>query len=175
MKKNIALSEIIEGCKKNDRKYQEILYTSWYSIFLSIVRKYIKDSGLAEESLNNGFLKIYKNIDKYNYSGSFEGWMKKIIQREAINSLVLAKNYRKRFLYTGEIPNIGVEDIISKLSKKEIENIVEKIRGKYGLVLKHFMYGATHAEISKILKIPEGTSKWYLNESRKMAKQVIKK
>lgn len=52
---------------------------------LSVCRYYIKDSESAEEIMLDGFFKVFTNLDQFQFKGSFEGWVRKIMVREAID------------------------------------------------------------------------------------------
>ena len=174
MEQNIHLDVIIEGCMNNDRKYQEILYKMYYNEFLSITRRYIKDSGLAQESLNNGFLKIFSKIDRFSYKGSFEGWMRKTIIRCAFDTLVRTKSYREKIIVS-DVPDWhGDNNIYSGISIKNIEKIVAKLPKHTRMVFKYFADGMTHREIGVQLNISEGTSKWHLSDARKIIRESLK-
>jgi len=79
--KEKQLTAIIKGCISNDRKSQERLYRHFFATMERTVRRYTQDDDKVISILNNGFLKAFKNIHKYEHKGSFEGWLRKIIFR----------------------------------------------------------------------------------------------
>ena len=82
-------AELIEGCRQNNRKSQERLYKKYAGLMLGICLRYVKHRAEAEDVMMEGFMKIYKLISGYTASGSFEGWMKRIMVYTAI------EHYRK--------------------------------------------------------------------------------
>lgn len=129
---------------------------SLYGIALSILKNEEDASDVLQESL----LKIWKNIDKYNpKKGSFFTWMLNITRNTAIDK------YRKKqkeqeivttnvesikafFSIQNSIDAIGLKEIISQLSREEIEVIDEL-----------YFKGATHKEAAETLNLPLGTVK----------------
>ena len=87
--KNLPKSEILEGCKNNDRKSQEILYKAYYTPFINLVKNEIEDA--AEECLNRAFLSIFKNIKSYNYEMPFDDWITSFVN-EAIRNNKISQN-----------------------------------------------------------------------------------
>jgi RNA polymerase sigma factor (sigma-70 family) len=78
---------IIQGCLKNDRKAQKMLYEQYAPVLYAVIRRYIRDEFTAEDILIESFVKIYSKIKQYQGKGSFEGWMKRIAINEALMHL----------------------------------------------------------------------------------------
>lgn len=70
--------QIIAGCRAGDRKYQELLYQRFASKMFTVCMRYAAESNSAQDLLQEGFVKIFKNIDKFRGEGSFEGWIRRI-------------------------------------------------------------------------------------------------
>ncbi len=75
---------LIASCIKRDRKAEYELYKSTYSYLMSICLRYTKDKDMASETLNIGFMKILKNLEKYNLDIPFKVWIRKIM----VNTLI---------------------------------------------------------------------------------------
>jgi RNA polymerase sigma-70 factor (ECF subfamily) len=85
-------ADIIRGCLIGDRKAQQHLYEVYCEKFLAICIRYIKDRSLAEDVMIEGFMIIFQKLAQYEQKGSFEGWMKKIMVRQALMVLRNNKN-----------------------------------------------------------------------------------
>ena len=81
MEKNLQKSKILEGCKKNDRDSQELLYKAYYPVCLDLVKENISEPDNAINCLNQGFLSLFKNIASYNYNEPFEDWLLGFIKK----------------------------------------------------------------------------------------------
>ena len=81
------LKTLISGCLKNNRRAQEELFKLYYGKMLGVCMRYISDRDSAEDVLQDGFIKIFDKLKAFNYEGSFEGWMRRIIANTAIDSI----------------------------------------------------------------------------------------
>ena len=79
------LQRLIEGCIKQDRHSQELLYKNFYGFAMKICLRYAANRYDASEVLNDGFFKVFSNIEKYNTDWPFKPWLSKIILNTAID------------------------------------------------------------------------------------------
>ncbi len=166
---------LIEGCKKNDRKAQELLYNKFYVAMASLCARYISNNQDAMQVLNDGFLKVFKNIKSYNSGiASFYTWVRKIIINTAISFL-----RKSPIAYTSDFSEMKEEtaiqnNIIEKMNADELLSLIRKLPAATQVVFNLYTVdGFNHREIGEMLGISEGTSKWHLSEARKKLKQSI--
>lgn len=173
--------EVVRGCSENNRKHQEYLYKTTYNSMMSMVKRYIDCPYIAEEILHNGYLRIYKNIDKFSFQGSFEGWMKKIMFHAVSNAVrqdsrIITK-HSKGFTQKVDMDETYRQELITTMpdyaSHKDLINLVESLPSKTGGVFRMYLMGFSHLEISKKFNIREGTSKWHVSEARKLLKAQL--
>jgi RNA polymerase sigma-70 factor (ECF subfamily) len=170
------LKEILDGCRNDDRKAQEKLYRNYYRAMMSLCLRYTKNEEDALEVLNTGFLKIYKNIHRYDAAkaGLFT-WMRTII----VNSCLDFIKSKQAQSQTGELNNsIEVEiqpEAISKMKANELLRIIRELPPATQAVFNLYVTeGYNHKEIGKLMNISEGTSKWHLSEARKILQRKIR-
>lgn len=169
------ITKIIDGCKHNDRKAQELLYRSFYGALMNLCLRYTKNEADALEVLNSGFYKVYKGIHTYNASkAAFYTWARTII----INTCVDFISARSKQTAWKELEEAGPVDlhpeVFSKMSAMEILQLVRQLPPATQAVFNLFtMEGYAHKEIAALLHISEGTSKWHLSEARKLLQQMI--
>jgi RNA polymerase sigma factor (sigma-70 family) len=170
------LNEILDGCRNDNRKAQEKLYRNYYRAMMSLCLRYTKNEEDALEVLNTGFLKIYKNIHRYDAAkaGLFT-WMRTII----VNSCLDFIKSKQVQVQTGELnDSIEVEippDAISKIKTGELLRLVRELPPATQAVFNLYVTeGYNHKEIGKLMGITEGTSKWHLSEARKILQQKIR-
>ncbi len=166
--------EILRGCLKGDRKYHKMLFDHFSPKMFSICLRYGKGYHAAEDILQEGFIKIYKNIHKFRGDGSFEGWMKRIFVNTAI------EHYRKSVpLYPIlEVDNskfdMIIDDTIDRISAQELMLLVNDLADGYRTIFNLYVIeGYPHKEIAKRLGISEGTSKSQLARARYMLQKMI--
>jgi len=168
--------DLIQGCTLNDRWAQELLYKQYCSSMMVLCKSYTKNDEDAIEVLQDGFLKIFQQINKYDASkSSIYTWMRTIMVRTAVD--FLRKQNRKRVAIEWKEeydPTIEAE-VLQRMSAQQVQcwlqNLPTTTRAVFNL---YIMEGYTHKEIGQLLKISEGTSKWHLNEARKYLISLLK-
>jgi len=167
---------LIGGCLKNDRKAQEQLYKKFYHAMMALCVRYTKDKNEALEILNDGFLKVFKNIGQYDVvKASLYTWMRRIIINTAIDFLRRKQVYHDMdvLLNTQEEPGIENE-AVQKMSGGELLKIIRQLPAATGTVFNLYVIdGFSHREIAAMLQISEGTSRWHLSEARRQLKIII--
>lgn len=169
------LTELIEGCVRNERTAQERLYRLFYPKMMGVVRRYIDHVEQAEEVINNGFLRAFQRISQFNYKGSFEGWLRKIVFHAVSDYVKKNMKYNKNVLLIDKDEYIH-KDLGNKLYYDELMALVQDLPPATRAVFNMYVIdGFSHKEIGKTLEISEGTSKWHLSEGRKQLKEKILK
>lgn len=169
------LLAIVYGCREGKRSAQEKLYKLMYPKMMSMVKRYTNpyQYHLAEEILNNGFLKVFQKIETYKFEGSFEGWVRRVIYHSIFDFVRQNCKYNEKvvFIEKDEVVN---SDLASNMNYNELMGLVQELSDSTRAVFNMFVIdGMSHKEISEILNISEGTSKWHLFEARRILKAKI--
>ncbi|MCA1764218.1 MAG: sigma-70 family RNA polymerase sigma factor [Flavobacteriales bacterium] len=178
------LKELIQGCVRNHRKSQESIYKMFYGKMMAICRRYTKNTDQAKDILQDGFIKVFKNIEKFNFEGSFEGWVRRIVVNTAIDFTRKAKN---DYLLMNE--NQSIDDFDEDLLEEEddepydnplkVGDVIEgmnKLSNAYRTVFNLYVFdNYTHQEIADALDISVGTSKSNLAKARANLKKILTK
>jgi RNA polymerase sigma-70 factor (ECF subfamily) len=168
-------SEIIEGCKNNTRKFQEKLYQSFCGKMFAVCMRYAHSHHDAEDIMQEGFIKVFKNIAQYRGEGSFEGWIRRIFVHTAIE---LYRKNSKMFPIveltpTRVVPNVDAT-AIDTMSLNELLKMVQNLSAGYRTVFNLYaIEGFTHKEIGDMLGISEGTSKSQMSRARLLLQKMI--
>lgn len=171
--------EIIKGCKAHDRKVQAYLYKARYSDYLKICLRYAPTYEDAEQLLNDAFYKIFTRIEQYDNTGSFEGWMKRVVVNTCLDGLKAAmkKNHEKVELdtvYMQETMPSNFSDILKQINFKELVRLIQELPAPYRAAFNLYVFeGYTHREIAAGLQVKEGTSHWYVNQAREWLKRKL--
>lgn len=169
------IEKIIAGCKKNDRKSQELLYRQFFPTMMSMCMRYMGDREKAAAIVNDGLLKVFTRIDQYKNLGSFEGWIRRIVFRSISDAVRKDSNYLK-FMVFEDYETRSSDNVLSKLYEEDILKLIEKIPAASGDVFILFaVSGYSHKEIAELKGISVGTSKWHLSEARKRLQELILK
>ncbi|MEO7923028.1 MAG: RNA polymerase sigma factor [Chitinophagaceae bacterium] len=171
----------VEACALNNRGSQKILYNSFYGYAMAICDRYASKQEDAVEILNDGFLKIFKEIHHYRPAyadvvSSFKGWLRKIMVYTAIDHF--RKNQKHQMVT--QLDNVVYQvatmhqDAIDKLSYDEIIRAVQELSPAYRAVFNLFIIeGLSHDEIAGHLGISNGTSKSNLSKARKQLQKIL--
>ncbi len=149
-------------------------------VLKSVCLRYIKDREEAKDVLHDGFLKIFKNIGKYNGTGSFEGWLKRIVIRVAIDHIkrtqkipVSSEELLGKIAVEEEASSTPSEQLLqSGFNTQELIGLLHRIHAHYASVFNLFYIdNMTHKEIAEELEIDESTCRTRLHR----AKQLLRK
>jgi RNA polymerase sigma factor (sigma-70 family) len=166
---------LIKGCIAGDRAFQTKLYDLFAPKMLGVCMRYAKNREEAEEVLHEGFLRVFTYIKKFNGTGSFEGWIRKIM----VNCALL--RYRNKS-HLHSVIQLDAEravasddpDIFAKLNAKELILLIQSLPAGYRLVFNLFVFeGFKHREIADALGISEGTSKSNLSDARSILQKAL--
>ncbi len=142
----------------------------------AICKRYLSDAFEAEDAMINGFMKVYDHIRQYEGSGSFEGWMKRIMVNESL-SMIRKKKVMHVELDQAEIHGeVSYDAISSTLQADELMKMVEALPIGYRTVFNLYaIEGYNHKEIADMLSVTEGTSKSQLSRARMLLQQALLK
>lgn len=167
--------QLIKACLEEDRNAQRNLYELFAPKMFGVCLRYARDREEAEDIMQEGFVQVFKSLQNFKFSGSFEGWIRKIMVYSAI-----AKYRGKSKLHsvlnieTENIIAYGNEDILSRLGKKELLQMVQDLPPAYRLVFNLYVFeGLKHREIAQQLDISEGTSKSNLHDAKLILQRAV--
>ncbi len=164
--------DIINGCTKWERSAQESLYRLFSKNLYKVCRLYGSDVQDSEDMLHDAFMHIYKNIHQYTFTGSFEGWLRRVTVNCCLQTLRKRKSFTQLAEYQLEAEES--EDLDTSIPFTRILEEINTLPVKAGLVLKLYaLEGWTHAEIAEELDISIGTSKSQLSYARQVLKQKL--
>jgi RNA polymerase sigma factor (sigma-70 family) len=176
MNTNFTLSEshLIENCINGDRKSQKALYDRFSGKMFAICLRYSKNQMDAEDILQEGFVKLFNNLNRFRGEGSFEGWVRRIFVNTAIEHI------RRKNLNTavGE----GLENSIADKQKSALDSLYEKdliktsrtLSDGYRTVFNMYaIEGYSHKEIAGQLGITESTSKSQFSRAKALLRTII--
>lgn len=170
--------DLITACINRERKSEYELYKITYGYLMSICVRYVNGQEEAKEVLNIGFLKILGNLDKYKPEVPFKAWIRKVMINTLIDEYRKEKKHHENLDYVEEYNEVGessdINAAISKMNVAEIHALISKLPPMSQRVFNMYVIdGFSHKEISQLLGMSEGTSKWHLNSSREKLKEMF--
>ena len=181
--------ELINGCKNGCRRSQNLFYNKYYKTMYRMVNRYIECPFVAEEVTNDGFIRAFKKMDSFNFKGSVEGWLRKIVFHAISDAVKVDERIKgsDKNLRTGLIKNVAyyadgeeridvygsVEPKIDadyKLIQKGIETLLTK---QTLSAFRLHINGYIHKEIGSMIGCTEGTVKWHISEAKKLIREKL--
>jgi RNA polymerase sigma factor (sigma-70 family) len=165
--------ELIEACKQQDRRAQQQLYERFAPAMFGVCRRYVKSPEDAEDVLVEAFFKVLTNLQQYKGSGSFEGWIRRIVVNEALMFLRKRHNFRLT-VEISEIDRPAVSRVVNELAANDILRLLEHLPTGYRTVFNlYVLEGYKHREIAEMLGISINTSKSQLILARKKMQHLL--
>lgn len=169
--------KIIQGCKDNDRRYQQELFVKYGQKMYGFCLRYSSSSDDANDLLQDGFIKVFENIKSYSGESPLPAWMSRIFINLAISRF--RANARKPQLLDiddADIPDTNDDVHVEMHDVKKVMAAMLELPDKYRLVLNMYAIDKmSHKEIAEQLGISEGTSKSQLSRARQMLKDTLER
>jgi len=167
---------LIEGCINKKRDCQKLLFDRFAGKMMSVCLRYANDEHLAQDILQEGFIRLFACIHQYKFEGSFEGWMRRVFVSIATRQL------SKQKIIFSDIDIANVKDnsvdpnVFSKMSEDEIHLMIRNMPEGYRIVFNlNIIEGYSHEEIAAMLGIQATTSRGQLLKARKYLQTLIVK
>jgi RNA polymerase sigma factor (sigma-70 family) len=177
MKITLAEKELIQGCIDGDEAKEKALFKQYYGPMMQICRRYASNSDEAKDILQEGFIKIFQNLSKFNGQSSLKTWMSRIMINLAIDAFYKEKKQQMETL--DESTSVSeelneIENPLMLLDPEKVLNLLQKLPQGYRTILNLYaIEGYSHKEIALSLGISEGTSKSQLSKARALLLQMV--
>jgi RNA polymerase sigma factor (sigma-70 family) len=175
-------TQLLKDAARGDRRAQFQLYQRCYSVLMGVCVRYRDSEEEAAAMLNEGYLKVVRNLEKYNREMPFEAWIRRIM----INTLI--DDFRKNRKVSELIEHHDFSDtsdhahlVAFNLAEMafEAEELVAMIKTLPPVSQKVFnlfaIDGYSHREIGELLAMSEGTSKWHFSFARQRLRDLLTK
>ena len=175
------LNKHIQGCKRGDSKSQKWIFERFYRLMFGVCLRYHSDHDRVQDIVQEGFLKVFSNIEGFTSKGSFEGWMKRIMVNTAIDFIRKERASPEELTAEGalEFPDDGEEMSFLETEEEQVSiqhvlDAMKQLTPVYRAVFNLYVFdNLTHQEISQKLGISVGTSKSNLAKARRNVRAVL--
>lgn len=167
-------TELIDGCRKQDRHAQRFLFEHYSGRMLGLCCRYVKDRMDAEDVMVTAFTKVFERIRQFKGEGSFEGWVRRIMVNE---SLTYLRKNKSMYLETDieaadREPDYNKLD--SELEAEDLRKLIADLPTGYRIVFNLYAVdGFSHQEIADQLGVSENTSKSQLSRARALLQRKL--
>lgn len=166
---------ILTGCLNNDPVAQRELYNRYSPKMLSVCYRFAQNREDAEDMLQEGFIRVFTQIKSFRNSGSFEGWVRRIIVHTCINFLKKYKKFNESLdlAYVTDV-QVREEAIPSLMLARQVVECIRLLPVGYRTVLNLYaIEGYSHKEISLMLDIEESTSRSQCTRAKTMLESIL--
>lgn len=167
-------SDLIKGCLAGNIRQQEELYNRFAPKMYAVCLRYSNNADDAQDLLQEGFIKVFRNLDKFRAEGSFEGWVRRVFVNTSI------EHYRRKvnLTSTSDKEEFMIEDThwnaLDKLAEKDIVMLIQELSPGYRTVFNLYaVEGYSHKDIAGMLGISEGTSKSQLARAKGILQKKV--
>ncbi len=165
----------LKACIKGNRKAQQALYEEYKNAMFAVCLRYGKSREDAEDMLQDGFIKVFRDLHQYKPIAPLGAWIRKVMVNTALEHVRSAKRKIVTHAYDGLVLNQSGEQE-SELDARHLTLIIQSLGDEYRLVFNMFaIEGYSHAEIAEKLEISESNSKVRLTRARKMIQEMLEK
>ena len=141
---------------------------------MSMCMKYTRDEDKALLILNDGFLKVFQKIGSFRSEGSLEGWIRRLIYHTMADHYKKEKSYVRFIQFDMPDEKQSQSAPADPLEMQDLIGLLDKIPERSSAVFRLFaIEGYSHEEISEMMHISTGTSKWHLSHARERLRSLI--
>lgn len=169
------LPNIVQGCIRQERKAQHLLFQQYARWALTICRRYVNNEEKAQEACNDGFLRIFKKIDTYDATrGELKAWMARIFVNCALTT-TKKETFNNSFSALADVNMEPVaEETFFNFDSEEILKFLRHMPTGYKTVFNlYVMDEYSHKEIGQKLNISEITSRSQLRKAKIWIKENV--
>ena len=167
---------VVRACLRGDAQGQRTLFKQYFGYAKSICLRYASAREDAEEVLNEGFLKIFQNLGKYNTQQPFKPWMRTILINTAISYYRKHGKHQRDTVALEDAPYPRFDDqILEKITADEILELIQLLRPIYrNVFMMYAIDGYSHREIAELLEVNEATVRSHYARARARLQHLIK-
>lgn len=166
--------DFIQACVDNERWAQRKLYEDYYGTLMGVCMRYANNKDDAMDILHDGYIKIYRNIGKYQPGTSLIAWMRRILVNTSIDYYRKQTRRRTEDIDTAFNIKSNMPSALSQISAEEIMSCIQKLSPAYRTVFNlYVMEGFSHREVADILGITESTSRSNLVKARIKLRDMV--
>lgn len=172
--------QVIRLAQRGDRPAFETIYRTYLDACYSLAYRICGDPKMAEDVVQNSFIKVIQKINQFNHEGAFAGWLRRIVSNETISRI--RANSRLQLVDDEYLESREKTDLINNqpvsnqlpLADYDLEKILQYLPNKSrAVLLLHEVEGYSHQEIGDMFEMSESFSKVTLSRAFKKLKALV--
>ncbi len=168
--------DIVEACKRGDRKAQFELYKLYSRAMYNICVRMLGSAENAEDALQNSFIDVFTKLDTFRFESTIGAWIKRIVINNCINALKKRRLEFSELTDNAQMPTEADPSVSEGfLNVPAIQKAIQQLPDGYRTVFNLYaLEGYDHEEIGQILSISEATSKSQYSRAKARLREVLK-
>ncbi len=165
--------QLVKRCLDGDEKSCKCLFDKYASQMLALCIRYSDNRTDAEDCLQDGFIKVFQNLNSWKSTGPLGAWIRRIMINTCLTKQTSA--YNQHIQSSEDIPEKYVEpEIVSQLGMIELESLIAQMPSGYRTIFNmSIMEGYSYEEISSMLNVTESTCRSQLFKAKNyLAKRI---
>ena len=176
--KQYSETEIIERIKAGDTKIFEALFREYYYSLCRFTAGLIKSSSVAEDLVQDIFVKVWENRTKLSISGSLKTYLYRASRNQALNYLKHLKIVNNWIEVSGkDILKISPDpekEFLKKELFSSVNNAIKKLPERCRIIfILQRKEGLTYKEISEVLNISINTVETQMGRALKKMRKIM--
>jgi RNA polymerase sigma-70 factor (ECF subfamily) len=170
--------ELVSGVLLGSPAHQTALYRQFSVPMFRVVLRFARDKAEAEDMLQDGFIRVFRDMAQFRGEGALGGWIRRIMVNTALSHLRKQRDFLRD---TGDFSPFESkfrteEDFAANLDAETLMKYLQKLPPGYRAVFNLYaVEGFSHEEIAEQLGISIGTSKSQLFKAREYLKKMLDK
>ncbi|MEZ7998619.1 MAG: sigma-70 family RNA polymerase sigma factor [Flavobacteriales bacterium] len=166
--------ELVKKCLRGNKKAQKRLFDLYAPQMMTICNRYANRDDQAIDMLQEGFIKVFSNLEKFSGSGSLGGWIRTVM----VNNCLTILRKDKKFSFNENIEDhdegTSSADALSQMGFQELTLLISSLPTGYRTVFNMYaVEGYSHKEIADKLEISESTSKTQYRKAKLRLQKLI--
>jgi RNA polymerase sigma-70 factor (ECF subfamily) len=171
---NWSDQELIDGCKRRSAKSEELFFKKYYGYIMGISLSYAKDRDLAQEIVNDSFLKFFGSIESLTDHQAVKPWLRRITVNTAIDWYRKNKKYSQQQEINEQNEVFHEVHAISDMAYEDLVKLLHQLPEDHYLVFSLYeVEGYSHREIGEKMGITESSSRVYLARAKARLRELV--
>ncbi|MBK8556223.1 MAG: RNA polymerase sigma factor [Lewinellaceae bacterium] len=175
---HLSDQELVQGVLRGSATHQRALYQQFSVPMFRVLLRFARDRAEAEDLLQDGFIRVYRDMTQFRGEGALGGWIRRIMVNTALSHLRKQRDFLQSTPDFNPFENLlrTEEDFSANLDAERLLSLLQKLPPGYRTVFNLYaIEGFSHEEIAEQLGISIGTSKSQLFKAREYLKRIIDK
>jgi RNA polymerase sigma-70 factor (ECF subfamily) len=170
--------ELVQGVLNGSPTHQRALYQKYSVPMFRVVLRFARDRSEAEDMLQDGFIRVFRDMAQFRGEGALGGWIRRIMVNTALSHLRKQRDFLRDTPDYSPFENLlrTEEDFAANLDAETLLGYLQRLPPGYRAVFNLYVIeGFSHEEIAQQLGISVGTSKSQLFKAREYLKRIVDK